>query len=94
MWYSRVLLDAREDFLLLAVPLHGHVQLMCWAWSMSGQGYSGLVDEMLSRRETWGSELDISTRYFCLERGWAEMHHTNEVTFPGFGVGTGQLLLA
>lgn len=40
---SRVFLDAREGFPLPAVPLHGHVQLMCWAWSRSGQGCSGLV---------------------------------------------------
>lgn len=40
---SRVFLDAREGFPLLAVPLHGHVQLMCWAWSTSGQGCNGLV---------------------------------------------------
>lgn len=49
---------------------------------------------MLSSRETWGSKLDISARNFCLERGWAELDQTNEVAFRGFGVGTGQLLLA
>lgn len=43
VWYSRVFLDAREGFPLLAVPLHGHVQLKCWAWSMSGQACSRLV---------------------------------------------------
>lgn len=95
---SRVFLDAREGSPLPAVPLHGHVQLMCWAWSTSGQGCSGLQvvweREMLSRRESWGSKVDTSTRYFCLERGWAEQDQTNEVTCPGFGVGTGQLLLA
>lgn len=67
VWYSSVFLDAREGFPLLAVPLHGHVQPTCWAWSMSGQGCSGLMAAVGVEKGNVVKQRDLGkqTGYIC-----------------------------
>lgn len=67
VWYSSVFLDAGEGFPLLAVPLHGHVQPTCWASSMSGQDYSGLMAAVGVEKANVIKQRDLGkqTGYIC-----------------------------